>query len=55
MNFKLIQMHVNNVFLNSYIQEEVFVDQPPKFINSAFPDHVFNFINLAFPDHETSS
>lgn len=27
MNFKLFQINVNNIFLNSYIQEEVYVDQ----------------------------
>lgn len=36
MNFKNIQMNVKNLFLNAYIQEEVYVYQPPDFLNSIF-------------------
>lgn len=38
---KLFKIDVKNVFLNGYIQWEMFVDQTPGFINSYFPDHVF--------------
>lgn len=41
MNFKLFQIDVNSTFLNGYIQEEVFIDQPLVFINLTFPNHVF--------------
>ena len=41
LNFKLFQMDVKSVFLNGHISEEVFIEQPPGFINHAFPDHVF--------------
>ena len=34
-------MDVKSEFLNGYIQEEVFVDQTPGFINPTFLDHVF--------------
>ena len=33
MNFKLYQMNVKSSFLNGFIQEEVYVDQPPGFEN----------------------
>ena len=41
MKFKLFQMDVKSVFLNGYISEEVYVEQPPGFENHAFSNHVF--------------
>ena len=41
MNIKLFQMDVKCAFLNGYLQEEVYVDQPPGFENKKFPNHVF--------------
>lgn len=40
-NFKLFQIDVKSAFINCYIQEAVYVDHPPGFINSTFPNHVF--------------
>jgi hypothetical protein len=37
--FKLYQMDVKNVFLNSVIQEEVFVKQPLGFENPKYPKY----------------
>jgi len=34
-------MDVKSAFLNGFIQEEVYVDQPPGFENSHLPNHVF--------------
>lgn len=34
-------MDLKNMFLNCYIQEEMFVDQPLGFVNSSFIDHIF--------------
>jgi hypothetical protein len=34
-------MDVKSAFLNGYIEEEVYVRQPPSFENSKFPNHVF--------------
>ncbi|CAN1272233.1 Retrovirus-related Pol polyprotein from transposon TNT 1-94 [Linum perenne] len=39
--FRLYQMDVKSAFLNGLIKEEVFVAQPPGFLDSFFPDHVF--------------
>ena len=38
---KLFQMDVKSVFLNDYIKEEVYVEQPPGFEDQKSPDHVF--------------
>ena len=40
-NFKLYQMDVKSAFLNGFINEEVYVKQPPDFENPNFPNHVF--------------
>ena len=34
-------MNVKSAFLNGFISEQVFVEQPPGFENHAFPNHVF--------------
>lgn len=39
--FRLYQMDVKSVFLNGFIEEEVYVKQSPCFENSRFPNHVY--------------
>ena len=41
MDFKLFQMDVKSTFLNGFIKEEVYVEQPPGFENFDFLNHVF--------------
>ncbi|GJY03168.1 retrovirus-related pol polyprotein from transposon TNT 1-94 [Tanacetum coccineum] len=41
LNFKLFQMDVKSAFLNGFIIEEVYVAQPPGFIDFKKPDHVY--------------
>nr|KYP38726.1 Retrovirus-related Pol polyprotein from transposon TNT 1-94 [Cajanus cajan] len=40
-NFKLYQMDVKSAFLNGLIQEEVYVEQPPGFVDFKNPNHVY--------------
>jgi hypothetical protein len=39
--FKLFQMDVKSAFLNGFISEEVYVEQPPGFENHLFPNNVY--------------
>ncbi|GJY93408.1 retrovirus-related pol polyprotein from transposon TNT 1-94 [Tanacetum coccineum] len=41
LDFKLFQMDVKSTFLNSFINEEVYVAQPPGFIDFEKSDHVY--------------
>ncbi|CAL9132441.1 unnamed protein product [Musa textilis] len=47
-NFKLFQMDVKSAFLNGFISEEVFVEHPPGFENSSFPNHVFKLTKALY-------
>jgi hypothetical protein len=40
--FKLYQMDVKSAFINSVIQEEVYVRQPPGFESPKYSDRVYN-------------
>ncbi|GKE20162.1 retrovirus-related pol polyprotein from transposon TNT 1-94 [Tanacetum coccineum] len=41
LDFKAIHMDVKSTFLNDFINEEVYVAQPPGFIDFEKPDHVY--------------
>nr|GEW46979.1 retrovirus-related Pol polyprotein from transposon TNT 1-94 [Tanacetum cinerariifolium] len=41
LDFRLFQIDVKSAFLNGFINEEVYVAQPPRFIDFAKPNHVY--------------
>ena len=45
---KLYQMDVKNTFLNGYVNEEVYVDQPPGFEDTSHPNHVFKLKKILY-------
>jgi hypothetical protein len=48
MAFKLYQMDVKSAFLNGPIQEEVYVEQPPGFEDSEYPNHVYKLLKALY-------
>ena len=47
-SIKLFQMDVKSAFLNDYIKEEVYVEQPPRFEDHKYPDQVFNLTKALY-------
>ena len=41
-------MDVKSAFLNDYIKEEVYVEQPPGFEDQKYPDHVFKLTKVLY-------
>jgi len=48
MNFRLFQMDVKSAFLNGRIEEEVYVDQPPGFVDHEHPDYVYKLTKALY-------
>jgi hypothetical protein len=46
--FKLYLMDVKSVFLNGPIKEEVYIEQPPGFEDSEYPNHVYKLSNALY-------
>jgi hypothetical protein len=52
--FKLYQMDVKSNFLNSVIQEEVYIRQPPSFKNPKYPHRVYKLYKALYGLKQTS-
>jgi hypothetical protein len=46
--FKLYQMDVKSAFLNGPIKEEVYIEQPPGFEDSEYPNHVYKLSKVLY-------
>ena len=53
-DFKLYQMDVKSALLNGFIEDEVYVKQPPGFENCAYPDYVFKLFRALHGLKQTS-
>jgi len=48
LKFKLFQMNVRSAFLNGYLNEEVYVEQPKGFVDPSFPNHAYRLKKALF-------
>jgi hypothetical protein len=46
--FKLYQMDVKSAFLNGLVNEEVYVEKPPGFEDSEYPNHVYKLSKVLY-------
>ncbi|KAI3689361.1 hypothetical protein L2E82_47316 [Cichorium intybus] len=52
MGFTVYQMDVKIALLYGEVKEEIYVDQPPGFVNSKFPNHVYNMDKALYGLHQ---
>ena len=52
MNFTVYQMNVKTAFLYGKVKEEIYVDQPPGFVDSKYPNHVYKLDKALYGLHQ---
>ena len=52
MGFTVYQMDVKTAFLYREVKEEIYVDQPPGFVNPKFPNHVYKLDKALYVLHQ---
>ena len=55
MDFRLYQMDMKSAFLNGYIEEEIYVDQPPGFVDFKQPNHAYKMKKILYGLRQTPS
>ena len=48
MDFNIYRMDFKSAFLNVFIEEEIYVEQPPDFENFEFPNHVYKLYKALY-------
>jgi hypothetical protein len=48
LKFKQVQIDVKSSFLNGYLNDEVYVEQPKGFIEPSFPSHVYRLMKALY-------
>ena len=51
MGFIVYQMDVKTAFLYGVVKEEIYVHQPPGFVNSKFPNHIYKLDKVLYGLH----
>ncbi|KAI3740532.1 hypothetical protein L2E82_31000 [Cichorium intybus] len=52
MGFTVYHIDVKTAFLYGEVKEEIYVDQPPRFVNSKFPNHVYKLDKALYGLHQ---
>ena len=52
MGFIVYQMDVKTAFLYGVVKEEIYIDQPPGFVNPKFPNHVYKLDKALYGLHQ---
>ena len=47
-------MDVKTAFLYGVVKKEIYVDQPPRFVNPKFPNHVYKLNKALYGLHQAS-
>ena len=52
MNFTVYQMDIKTTLFYGKVKEEIYVDQPPGFVNSKLPNHIYKLDKALYGLHE---
>jgi Reverse transcriptase (RNA-dependent DNA polymerase) len=47
-SFILFQMNIKNDFLNEFLDEEIYIQQLPGFVNQTYPNYIYRLIKALY-------